>query len=43
MEALKSKEDATAFRAASLEPSKRLTDLHESRLQQMEGMMGGGM
>jgi hypothetical protein len=42
-EALKSKEDADAFRAASLEPSKLPTDLQESRLQHMEGMMGGGM
>jgi len=41
MEALKSKDDAAAFRAASLEHSKLLTDLLESRLKQMEGMTGG--
>jgi hypothetical protein len=41
MEALKSKDDATAFRAASLEHSKLLTDLQESHLKHMEGMMGG--
>jgi hypothetical protein len=41
MEALKSKEDAAAFRAASLEHSKLLTDLQESHLKHMEGMMGG--
>ena len=40
MEALSSKDDAAAFRAASLEHSKLLTDLLESRLKQMEGMMG---
>jgi hypothetical protein len=39
MEALKSKDDA-AFRAASLEHSKLLTDLQESHLKHMEGMMG---
>lgn len=41
MESLKSKDDDAAFRAASLEHSKLLTDLQESRLKQMEGMMGG--
>ena len=41
MEALKSKDDAAAFRAASLEHSKLLTDLQESHLKHMEGMMGG--
>ena len=41
MEALKSKDDASAFRAASLEHSKLLTDLQESHLKHMEGMMGG--
>ena len=41
METLKSKDDAAAFRAASLEHSKRLTDLQESHLKHMEGMMGG--
>jgi hypothetical protein len=41
MEALKSKEDAAAFRAASLAHSKLLTDLQESHLKHMEGMMGG--
>ena len=40
MEALKSKDDA-AFRAASLEHAKLLTDLQESHLKHMEGMMGG--
>jgi len=40
MEILKSKDDAAGFRAASLEHSKLLTDLQESRLKQMEGMMG---
>ena len=40
MDALKSKDDA-AFRAASLEHSKLLTDLQESHLKHMEGMMGG--
>lgn len=39
MEILKSKDDAAAFRAASLEHSKLLTDHMESRLKQMEGMM----
>ncbi|OGP79463.1 MAG: hypothetical protein A2Z26_04925 [Deltaproteobacteria bacterium RBG_16_66_15] len=42
MESLKSKDDAAAFRAASLEHSKLLTDLQESHLKHMEGMMGGG-
>jgi len=42
MEALKSKDDAAAFRAASLEHSKLLTDLQASHLKHMEGMMGGG-
>ena len=41
METLKSKDDAAAFRAASLEHSKLLTDLQASHLQHMEGMMGG--
>jgi hypothetical protein len=41
MEALKSKDDAAAFRAASLEHSKLLTDLQASHLQHMEGRMGG--
>jgi len=41
MEALKSKEDAAAFRATSLEHSKLLTDLQASHLKHMEGMMGG--
>jgi hypothetical protein len=41
MEALKSKDDAAAFRAASLEHSKLLTDLQASHLKRMEGMMGG--
>ena len=41
METLKSKDDAAAFRAASLEHSKLLTDHLESRLKQMDGMMGG--
>ena len=41
MVALKSKDDAAAFRAASLEHSKLLTDLQESHLKHMEGMMGG--
>ena len=41
MEALKTKDDAAAFRAASLEHSKLLTDLQESHLKHMEGMMGG--
>jgi len=41
MEILKSKDDAAAFRAASLEHSKLLTDLQASRLKQMEEMMGG--
>jgi len=42
MEALKAKDDAAAFRAASLEHAKLLTDLQESHLKHMEGMMGGG-
>jgi len=41
MEALMSKDDAAAFRAASLEHSKLLTDLQASHLKHMEGMMGG--
>jgi hypothetical protein len=41
METLKSKDDAAAFRAASLEHSKLMTDLQESHLKHMEGMMGG--
>jgi hypothetical protein len=41
MEALKSMDDAAAFRAASLEHSKLLTDLQASHLQHMEGRMGG--
>ena len=41
MEALKAKDDAAAFRAASLEHSKLLTDLQASHLKHMEGMMGG--
>ena len=40
MEALKTKDDAAAFRAASLEHSKLLTDLQASHLKHMEGMMG---
>ena len=40
MEALKSKDDA-GFRAASLDHAKLLTDLQESHLKHMEGMMGG--
>ena len=40
MEALSSKDDAAAFRAASLEHSKLLTDLQASHLKHMEGMMG---
>ncbi len=42
MEGLKAKDDAAAFRAASLEHAKLLTDLQESHLKHMEGMMGGG-
>jgi len=42
MESLKAKDDAAAFRAASLEHAKLLTDLQESHLKHMEGMMGGG-
>lgn len=41
MEALKSKDDPAAFRAASLDHSKLLTDLQESHVKHMEGMMGG--
>jgi len=41
MEALKSKDDAAAFRAASLEHSILLTDLQASHLKHMERMMGG--
>lgn len=41
MEGLKTKEDAAAFRAASLEHSKLLTDLQDSHLKHMERMMGG--
>jgi hypothetical protein len=41
MEGLKAKDDAAAFRAASLEHSKLLTDLQDSHLKHMEGMMGG--
>ena len=41
MEALASKDDAAAFRGASLEHSKLLTDLQDSHLKHMEGMMGG--
>ena len=40
MDVLKSKDDA-AFRAASLEHAKLLTDLQDSHLKHMEGMMGG--
>ncbi len=39
---LKAKDDAAAFRDASLEHSKLLTDLQASHLKHMEGMMGGG-
>lgn len=39
MEALKAK-DSAAFQAASLEHSKLLTDLQETHLKHMEGMMG---
>ena len=39
METLQSKDDAAAFRAASLEHSKLLTDLQASHLKHMEGMM----
>ena len=42
MEGLQAKDDAAAFRAASLEHAKLLTDLQESHLRHMEGMMGGG-
>jgi hypothetical protein len=42
MESLKAKDDAAAFRAASLEHAKLLTDIQESHLRHMEGMMGGG-
>lgn len=40
MESLKAGDDAAAFRAASLEHSKLLTDLQESHLKHMEGMTG---
>jgi hypothetical protein len=40
-EALKTKEEAAAIRAASPEHSKLLTELQESRLQHMEGKEGG--
>jgi len=40
MDVLKSKDDA-AFRDASLEHAKLLTDLQDSHLKRMEGMMGG--
>ena len=42
MESLKAKDDAAAFRAASLEHAKLLTDIQESHLKHMEGMVGGG-
>jgi hypothetical protein len=42
MEGLKAKDDAAAFRASSLEHAKLLTDIQESHLKHMEGMMGGG-
>jgi hypothetical protein len=41
MESLAAKDDAAAFRAASLEHSKLLTDLQASHLKHMEGMTGG--
>lgn len=41
MESLTAKDDAAAFRAASLEHSKLLTDLQASHLKHMEGMTGG--
>ena len=41
MGALKSKDDAAAFRAASLEHANLRTDLQDSHLKHMEGMMGG--
>jgi hypothetical protein len=41
MDDLKTKDDAAAFRAASLEHAKASTDLQESHLKHMEGMMGG--
>ncbi|HEX9205436.1 MAG TPA: hypothetical protein VF853_05875 [Candidatus Deferrimicrobiaceae bacterium] len=34
--------DGEAFRASSLEHAKLLTDIQESHLKHMEGMMGGG-
>lgn len=40
MESLKSKDDAAAFRAASLEHAKLLTGLQESHLKHMERTMG---
>ena len=42
MEALKAKDDAAAFRAASLEHAKLLTDLQESHLKHMDWMMRRG-
>ena len=41
MEASKAKDDAAAFRAASLEHAKLLTDLQESHLKHMDWMMRG--
>ncbi len=38
MESLKTKDDAAAFRAASLEHAKLLTDLQENHLKRMEEM-----
>ena len=42
MESLKGKDDAAAFRVASLEHAKLLTDIQESHLKHIEGMVGGG-
>ena len=42
MDSLKAKDDAAAFRAASLEHAKLLTDLQESHLKHMQEMAGGG-
>jgi len=42
MEALKTRDDAAPFRAASLEHAKLLTDLQESHLKHMEKMTSGG-
>jgi hypothetical protein len=42
MESLKAKDDAAAFRAASLEHARLLTDLQESHLKHMQEMAGGG-